>query len=156
MKHTKTIIPVCGALFSGFWLIYGLSRHGFWHELKGPMPGFVPSLAAVFMLAVSILEAIHSIRAGERSDEKPGRETGNRESWFIVLAAAGVFVLVFFIGMIPALLLFVFFWLRFYEKAPIKDTVLVLAVSFAIGFGVFVLWLGVPFPKGLIIDAILG
>jgi hypothetical protein len=152
MKRAKTIIPVCGALLSGFWLVYGLSRHGFWHELKGPTPGFVPSLAAAFMLAVSILETVHSIR----SNEEPDQETRNRENWFIVLAAAGVFALVFLIGMIPALLLFVFCWLRFYEKAPLKNTILLLVVSFGIAFGVFVLWLGVPFPKGLIIDAILG
>ncbi|MDR3191800.1 MAG: tripartite tricarboxylate transporter TctB family protein [Treponema sp.] len=154
MKNVKTVIPICGALLSTFWLIYGLFRHGFWHNLKGPLPGFVPSLAAVFMLPISIAEIVHSIRPDKTPDGKS--EIRDSENWFIVLAAAGIFALSFLIGMIPALLLFVFCWLRFYEKASLKSAVLLAAISFAIVFGVFTLWLGVPFPKGLIISVIFG
>jgi hypothetical protein len=154
MKHAKTVIPICGAALSAFWLIYGLSRHGFWHNPKGPLPGFVPSLAAAFMLAVSIMEIVHSIRQDEKSDQEP--EIRNFGNWFIVFAAMGIFALVFLTGMIPALLLFVFCWLQFYEKVPLKNTILLLVVSFAIVFGVFTLWLGVPFPKGLIVNVISG
>jgi hypothetical protein len=143
----KTVIPLALTLLGGIWVYYGLAHHGFWDPVKGPLPGFVPSLLAVLLCGVGVLGIVRSLR-----------EEGVRfapENWAILLAALAAFALVFLIGMLPALLAFVFVWLKIYEKESWKNTLVVCAISFAIAYGVFVLWLAVPFPNGILIDAVL-
>jgi hypothetical protein len=143
---SKTLIPVCSGILAVFWFFYGIIRHGFWDELKGPMPGFVPALIAALLLLMSIFGVIHSFREAE-AKKTP-------ESWTILLAAFITFGLVSLAGMIPALMAFVFVWLKFYEKAGWKNTFIVLLVSFFIAYGVFAMWLEVPFPQGLLFDTL--
>ena len=143
----KTLIPLGSTVVGIFWVSYGLMRHGFWDELKGPLPGFVPVLMASLLTLASVLGLIQSFREKENPEVK--------ESWTIVLAAVLVFACVFLVGMIPSLLIFVFVWLKFYEKAGWKDTLIVVIISFAITFGVFVVWLGVPFPNGVLVDTLM-
>ena len=144
----KTLIPVCSAVLAVIWIYVGLAHHGFWDKLKGPLPGFVPSLMAGLMLFASIIGIVQSFKEKEEADRL--------ENWVIVLASAMVIALVFLIGMIPSLMLFVFVWLRYYEKTNWKQTITVLIISFGIAYGVFVLWLDVPFPIGFIMNMITG
>jgi hypothetical protein len=144
---TATLIPVCTGLLAALWIVYGLTRHGFWDSLKGPMPGFVPVLMATLMLALSVLGVIGSLKAKSKPDR--------RENWTILLASGIAFGLVFLIGMIPALMVFVFVWLKFYEKAGWKNTGIILLISFGIAYGIFTLWLEILFPAGIIVDTIL-
>jgi len=146
--RAKTLIPLLMAGLGVFWVIYGLSNHGFWHPLKGPMPGFVPTLVAGVLAAMGIVGVIQSL--------KEKYEPDRRENWTIVLAAAILFTMVFIFGMLISLMAFVLIWLKVYEKASWKHTIMVLIIAFSIVFGAFVLWLGVPFPKGIIFDAIFG
>jgi hypothetical protein len=144
----NTVIPLCTAWLAGFWAVYGFIRHGFWHRVRGPLPGFVPSIMAAVMFVISLLGVVQSFKEEDGPDRL--------ENWAIVLAAGAAFMLIFIVGMIPALLAFVFCWLKIYEKAGWKNTITVMLICFAIVFGVFSLWLGLPFPKGLIVDAIIG
>ena len=144
----RTLIPIVSLVIGVVWIIYGLSHHGFWHHARGPMPGFVPSLIAGVLVLTSIIGIFQSRKETESPDRK--------ENWTIVLAAAITFSLVFVFGMHISLLLFVFVWLKFYEKMNWRNTIIVLIISFCISYGVFVLWLGVPFPRGIILDAIIG
>ena len=57
--------------------------------------------------------------------------------------------------MLPALGLFVLLWLKLVEHTPWKTTIIILAIVAALVIGVFVLWLGMRFPTGLIYDAIV-
>ena len=74
--------------------------------------------------------------------------------WRILLAAA-IIGCTYLIGMLPALGLFVVLWLKLVEHAPWKTTLIILAIVAALVIGVFVMWLGVRFPTGLIYDAIV-
>jgi hypothetical protein len=143
----KTLIPLCSGLLAVFWIGYGLTRHGFWDSLKGPLPGFVPVLMAGVLLVVSVLGIPGSVKAKNEPDRL--------ENWTILLASGGTFGFVFLIGMIPALMVFVFVWLKFYEKIGWKNTLTILFISFGITYGVFIMWLGVPFPHGIIVDTVL-
>jgi hypothetical protein len=147
ITKSKTLIPLGLSGLAVFWFFYGIKRHGFWDELKGPMPGFVPSLMAAGLFVVSVLGVIQSFR------EEDARKLP--ESRIILLASFVTFALVFLVGMIPALMAFVFVWLKFYEKTGWKNTLIILAVSFFIAYGVFVVWLEVPFPLGLVFNALL-
>ena len=61
----------------------------------------------------------------------------------------------FLIGLIPSAGLYVIVWLRWYEKFTWKTTLIAFAVIMAIVVGCFVLWLQVPFPRGIVFNAIL-
>jgi len=145
---TKTIIPLVTLVIGVVWIVYGLMYHGFWNSVKGPGIAFVPILIASVLVAVSIAGVIRSFKEKDEPDRL--------ENWTIVLAAAAVFGLTFIFGFIVTLLVFIFIWVRKYEKASWKHTIILLVFTFAFVFGVFDIWLDVSFPKGIILDAILG
>ena len=144
----NTIIPLVSLAVGIFWIYYGLSNHGFWHPVRGPVAGFVPTILSCVLVVVSVLGLLQSFKEKDNPDRM--------ENWSIVLAAVIAFSLVFIFGMIISLMAFVLVWTKFYEKASWKNTVIVLVISFGIIYGVFVVWLMVPFPNGIILDAILG
>ena len=144
----KTVIPLVSLAVGIIWIYYSLSQYGFWHPTRGPVVGFVPTLMAGVLAVVSILGLLKSFKEKDEPDRL--------ENWTIVLVASIVFSLVFLLGMIISLLIFVTVWLKWYEKTGWKDTIIVLVISFAISYGVFVLWLKVPFPQGVILDVIFG
>lgn len=145
---TKTIIPLITLAIGVVWIVYGFSHHGFWHPTKGPVAGFVPILIAGTLVVISIVGVIRSFKEADEPDRL--------ENWTIVLAAGAVFSLTFLFGFIVSLMAFVFVWLKIYEKASWKHTIIVSIFAFAFVYGAFVVWLKISFPKGLIIDAILG
>lgn len=145
---SKQIIPICTAALAVVWIVVGLQKYGFWRSASGPTPGFVPIIVAVLMLAVSLLAFAQSFK--EKDAHYP------KENWLVILSGAAIFAATYLIGMIPALAIYVLVWLRWYEKTPWRTTLMVFAVIMAIVIGVFVLWLGVPFPKGLLFNTLLG
>ena len=143
----NTLIPVFTGLVAIVWLLHGGLRYGYWDPIRGPLPGLVPSIMAAALLFVSIIGIIHSLKEKVEPDRL--------ENWTILIAAFGTFALVFLVGMIAALLVFVFVWMRLYEKESWKNTIIILIISFGISYGVFAFWLQVPFPRGLIMNTIM-
>ncbi len=148
VKISKQIIPLSSGLLALLFLYIGIAKYGFWDVDKGPTKGFVPTIISVVLLAVSILAFFQSFR-----DKAP---VYPKENYLVILSGLGIFALTFLIGMIPAIILYVILWLRVVEKTPWKQTLIVLATIMAIVYGVFVVWLGVPFPQGFILEALLG
>lgn len=142
------IIPIALAAMSVVFIWIGLKQYGFWSPVKGPLSGFFPVIIAVAMLAAAILAFVYSFK-----DESP---VFPRESWTAVLSGVLIIGSTFLIGMIPSIAIYLLVWLRGYEKCSWKTTLITFAVMMAIVVGCFVLWLGVPFPKGLILDSIFG
>ena len=143
----KTLIPAFSGIVAIVWLFLGNVQYGYWDPVRGPLPGLVPSIMAAALLLVSILGIIKSLKEKDEPDRL--------ENWTIMIAAFAAFALVFLVGMIPSLLLFVLVWMRFYEKESWKNTIIVLCLSFGIVYGVFIAWLGVPFPRGAIYNFII-
>ena len=139
-------IPLATALMAGVFIWLGLKEYGFWNDAKGPMSGFFPVVIATALLLVSVATFFQSF-----SEKKPVLPVMN---W---LPAMGVVLIIgasLLIGMVPSLALYVVLWLRLFEKYDWKTTLITTAVIMAIVLGCFVLWLGVPFPQGLIFEAI--
>ena len=140
---TKQIIPLLltgvGVLFA----VVGLTQLGFWKAPDGPQPGFFPSIMAVVMILASLASFFMSLKEEEQPEY-------HRDELMVLAGMAGIIAGSLIIGMIPTLILFVVLWLKLFQKAPWKDTIIVLAVCMAITLGVFWLWLGVQFPWGLL------
>ena len=146
--NTKTIVPLVSLALGVVWVVYGLVNHGFWHPTRGPVAGFVPILVAATLVVISVVALFQSRKEADVADRL--------ENWTIVLAAAGVFTMTFLFGMLPSLMAFVFIWLKIYEKASWRHTITIMVIAFSVVYGAFVVWLRVPFPRGIIIEAILG
>ncbi|MDC7239691.1 MAG: tripartite tricarboxylate transporter TctB family protein, partial [Spirochaetales bacterium] len=60
------------------------------------------------------------------------------------------------IGFFPAMFLFLEGWLKIYEKYSWKKSLPISIITTAALYGIFAMWLMVPFPAGVIFNAIRG
>ena len=141
-------IPLGTAAMAGVFLWLGLAEYGFWNESKGPMSGFFPVVIASALLLISVVTFFQSF-----SEKKPILPAIN---WLPALSVVLIIGASLLIGMVPSLALYVVLWLRYFEKYNWKTTLITTGFMMAIVIGCFVLWLGVPFPQGLLYEAITG
>ena len=92
----------------------------------------------------SIIELIKSFSSDQVKFDK--------EALYIVGSVAGILILNFLIGLFPALVIYYVVWLKFIEKYPWKKVILITIVYGGIMYGVFSLWLKVPFPTGILLS----
>ncbi len=142
------VIPLATAVMAGVFIWLGLTKYGFWSETKGPMSGFFPVVIASALMLVSIASFFQSF--AEKKTVLPAI------NWLPALAVVLIIGASLLIGMVPSLALYVVLWLRYFEKYDWKTTLITTGAMMAIVIGCFVLWLGVPFPQGLIYEAITG
>ena len=137
---------------SGFWLQQGLTVYKFWAKNQ-PGSGFIPvifSLLVILLSSISLIRAIIKMRAAAS-----GKTVLLRFQWeflrpFIPVAFAIVAIFAIrLIGVVPAVFLSSFFWLRFISQYRIGKSLLVTVPITLFIYLIFVLWLRVPFPRGV-------
>jgi len=147
-KRTMQIIPLLISAVCVLFITTGLSKYGFWDEVKGPTAAFVPTIVCVMLLALCVMDFLKSF--------KDTKVVKYYKDEFLMIATGFIILLaIHFIGMLPALALFVVVWLKLVEKAPWKHILLILAIVMAIVVGVFVMWLKVRFPEGVLFEMLL-
>lgn len=142
-SHVQVVIPVVTAIISLIFIGTGLVSYGFWDQQ--PTPGFFPIIIAVVLLAASILCIVQLLGSG---DDKPVKYT--KAELMVILGGGAVIVGTYLIGLVISCLLFIIAWLRIVERAPWKAVIVIEVVMAAIILGVFVTWLQVRFPVGLL------
>jgi hypothetical protein len=135
------IIPLIAFMLGAVYVLAGIRKYGFWDDINGPRSGFFPVIAGSVMMLAGIFAFVQSF--------KDKKATYRLEDFTIALAVVVAIAVSYLIGLVPAMLLMVFLWLKFYEKVNLKSSLIVTAVISVIVIGVFVLWLGVAFPWGL-------
>lgn len=146
--NTKTLLPIGTSLLSILFIYFGIVEYGIWDEKRGPLGGFFPVIISVVLLLVSVLAIVQSFKEDKVVYEK--------ENWLPVGGMIAMIVAAYIIGMVPSVLIYLVLWLRIIEKSSWKQTLIVTGIVGTIVYGVFVLWLNIPFPQGMILDAILG
>ena len=145
---TKQVMPLLIMAVCALFVYNGMSKFGFWNASKGPTAAFVPTIVCVLLMVLCVCDFLKSFKdTGVVKYYKP--EFIMIATGFLILAA------IHFIGMLPALAIFVVLWLKLMEKAPWKDIILILAIVMAIVIGVFVIWLKVRFPEGVLFEMLL-
>ena len=144
---TKQIMPLAIIAICAVFIWNGLSKFGFWDPSKGPTPAFVPTIVCALMILLCVADFVKALK--DTSVVKYHKDE-------FIMIAAGLVLLgaVHVIGMLLAMAIFVVLWLKLMEKAPWKHVILILAIVMAIVIGVFVVWLKVQFPAGLIFEAL--
>jgi len=110
--------------------------------------GFFPAIIGILMSGISIIAFMEG--------RKLPSPTYIKASFHPFMAAIGTILAALVIGFFPALFLFVLGWMKLYEKFIWRKAVITSVITIATVFAVFVLWLRVPFPAGLIVDIIRG
>ncbi|MPN09199.1 hypothetical protein SDC9_156488 [bioreactor metagenome] len=139
---TKQILPLVTMAFATLFMTIGFTKLGFWDNVNGPESGFFPCIVGIVMILTSIIAFVQSFREGAPNYQF--------QDYWPLLGVLGIVLSAFIIGLVVAAILFVPVWLKVVEKEGWKNTLIVTAVMVAIVLGVFVFWLRVPFPVGLI------
>lgn len=140
--NSRILIPAVTTVIGGLFVFLGLTKFGFWDDINGPMPGFFPTIAGVLLLGISIYSLFQAW--GSEAPKYYGIELS------VILGCLGIILLTFVIGLIPSVIVYIVVWLRFVEKTPWISTLKVTGFMALLVVGVFVLWLKIPFPMGLI------
>ncbi|KAA5604260.1 hypothetical protein F1188_16970 [Roseospira marina] len=136
---SRRAIPILVLLMSVFWFYKGVFDYGVWYN-DGPGGGFMPvfasSLAALF--AVILL-----VKPDTTAQAIP-------PAAFIPLGMVGAaFTLSMLVGLLPALAVMLFLWLWLLERYRPLTSLFITFWPMLVVYGIFRLWLNVPFPTGL-------
>jgi len=133
------IIELGCAILSAVWVYMGISQYGFWAE-GVPGGGFVPSLFG----GITLILCLTLLLKG-----KGNAVVTNKAVFFPIMMVVAVVIATLLTGMMTALIIMVFSWLKFYEKHTLKRAGIISIVIAGFVFGIFGLWLQVPFPTGI-------
>ena len=146
---TKVIVPVVTCAIGILFASIAFGQYGFWDSVAmKPTKGFFPGIISIGLIALSVLAFINGLKS-------PTAEF-RLINWYVPLAVLLIIAATYVIGMIPSLLIFVFLWLKVYEKQSWPTTIIALLIVSFIVIGCFRIWLDIQFPIGFIGELIFG
>ncbi len=145
--NSRFVFPTIATAIGALWVAVGLSRYG-WISDGKPSSGFFPVIVGALLAAIGIVAIVSELKI-----EPPRFFSVHLHP---LLATVAVVVFALLVGFFPALSVYVFGWLKAYEKYTWRFSLLVTVVTIALVYGVFAAWLRVPFPRGFIMDALRG
>lgn len=142
----ELVIIMAEIVLSAIWILLGL-KYGFW-EGGRPESGFI---GVIFGTIVLVFALIMGLRLLIRKDLKISFQF-NKSSAIPVLAAVLCVFFIYLFGIVAAVFLFIALWMRFISKYAWKKTIIVSLIFTLFVYGVFRLWLHVPFPTGIVLE----
>ncbi len=146
---SKILVPLITMGIGILFAVISFGQYGFWDSTAmKPTKGFFPGIISVGLIALSVLAFINGLKS-------PNAEF-RLINWYVPAAVLLIIGATYIIGMIPSLLIFVFLWLKIYEKQSWTTTLIALAIVAFIVIGCFRIWLDIQFPIGFIGELIFG
>ena len=131
---TKVIVPVVTCAIGILFASIAFGQYGFWDSVAmKPTKGFFPGIISIGLIALSVLAFVNGLKS-------PTAEF-RLINWYVPLAVLLIIAATYVIGMIPSLLIFVFLWLKVYEKQTWTTTIIALLIVSFIVIGCFRIWL---------------
>ena len=140
--NSRAVIPLATAIIALVFIGVGLKDFGFWNDQ--PTAAFFPIIIAVVLLLTSILCLVQELRGKEAAPKYTKNEL------MVILGGGGIIIGCYVIGLILSCLLYLLLWLKVIEKASWKVVIIIEAFMAALILGVFVFWMQVQFPMGLL------
>lgn len=156
---SEIILSVVLILVSTVWIGIGLFDLGMWIPGVSADSGFMPVLFGTLTLVCAVLLLIQSAKkyaARDKSQDRKGTFPPDKEKLLaFVKTYAPVPFTIFtilclqYLGLVPAIFLMVLGWMKLMNHFPWGKSVLIAAIVTAAIYGIFDMWLQIPFP-GLI------
>lgn len=157
----EIVINILLFLVGGYWVQKGLAVYKFW--IKGlPGSGFMPVLFGLFLMMLSGFLAFVAVKKRvletgtgtlEEKQQKESNDDSKYPAWVRPLVPAVYsmlsIVLMVTVGVLPTIFLTAFIWLVFVSKIRLGKSLFVSFIITLSVFFVFVLWLKIPFPRGV-------
>ncbi|OON93482.1 MAG: hypothetical protein ATN32_08910, partial [Candidatus Epulonipiscium fishelsonii] len=118
------------------------TEYTFIDQNNAPGSGFFPVLLGGALFIISIITLLN--------DAALIIPKFSKESFLLLAAVISVVIGSFLIGLLPSLFIYLLCWLKLVEKASWKTTIITIVSMSIIVIGVFVMWLGIYFPTGLL------
>lgn len=152
------IIEVLLIIISVFWIFVGSTEYGIWAG-QAPGGGLFPLIAGLIVLFCCTADIV--MRIVKKQAINGPKYVGEDKCIMlgfvprllrpIVITAYGFLGLIMlkYLGFILCSLITCFVWLVAISRKPVLRSVLISIITTSFLYGVFVLWLKIPFPKGL-------
>lgn len=139
--NAQKIVLALVFLVGVYWII-GSLQLDLWIR-NGPGGGFLPLLAGILCVGFSGVILL-------REWKKESDTAFSVRALIPWGALIGMILCGKLIGIFLSLVLFVFLWLRLFEKFPLRNSILTAVIWPGFLYLIFVVWLGSPLPKGLL------
>lgn len=141
------VVPALLMLVLSAAIAFDTRSLSFWADTT-PGPAFMPvwlAIAGAVLVVLRLLEA----RRSHTGIDWPDRPALVRIA-MILAGLVAVPIVSPLVGLVPALALFVAFLLLAVLRQPLGPSLATLAVTVGLIYGIFVGWLGVPLPRGIL------
>lgn len=136
------VAPVLVLLLGIYWVMAGFG-YGLWVR-NGPGGGFLPVIGGLLTIVFGISVLLQN---------KKGNKDAGKFSWRAFLPAVALLATLLLsqlVGMLVSMAIFIFLWLRLEEKEKVSRSLAISLGTVVVVYLVFVAWLRVPFPKGIL------
>ncbi|MDY4609213.1 MAG: tripartite tricarboxylate transporter TctB family protein [Sphaerochaetaceae bacterium] len=152
------VIEIILMLISILWIAMGFGKYGIWAG-QAPGGGLFPVIGGLIVLICCAADIIMRVvkkqplngKKFEGEDEYIMLGRVPRQFRPIAVTAYG-FISLFllkYLGFIACAFLTCSVWLIFISKKPVLRSIVTAALTTGFLYGIFVLWLNIPFPKGI-------
>lgn len=152
------VIEIILMAVSVLWIVMGVGTYGIWAG-QAPGGGLFPLIGGIIVLLCCAADIIMRIVKKEslmgKKDE--GEDEYIMLGWvprqlrplFVALYAFVSIILLKYLGFIICAFFTCAIWLIFISKQKVVKSLLISVITTAFLYSVFVLWLNIPFPKGI-------
>ena len=155
----RIVISVLLILVAGLWMYMGIAEYGMWIPGVSADTGFIPTVFGAIVLIFSVVKLVKDIKALRQARTEAVTTETKRVSFMEILVklkpllpaltAVLAIVLIKFLGMVIGTFLSLFFYMKVVNNDKWLKSLWVPAVITLFFYAVFVLWLRVPFPRGI-------
>ncbi len=155
----RIVISVILIIISCVWMFMGINEYGMWIPGVSADTGFIPTVFGAIVLLFSVVKLVKDIKAYVASRQGEAAVEKSAVSFKDVLVklkpllpavtAILAILLIKFLGMVIGTYLSLFFYMKVVNNDKWVKSLWVTAVITLFFYAVFVLWLKVPFPRGI-------
>ena len=155
----RIVISVLLILIAGLWMYMGIAEYGMWIPGVSADTGFIPTVFGAIVLLFSVVKLVKDIKAFRQARAETVEAEAKQTSFMDVLVklkpllpavtAVLAILLIKFLGMVIGTFLSLFFYMKVVNNDKWVKSLWVPAVITLFFYAVFVLWLKVPFPRGI-------
>lgn len=155
----RIVISVLLIIISCVWMVMGIAEYGMWIPGVSADTGFIPTVFGGIVLLFSIVKLVKDIKAfvaSRQGEAAAARQPVSFREALVklkpllpALTAVLAILLIRFLGMVIGTFLSLFFYMNVVNNDKWIKSIWVPAVITLFFYAVFVLWLKVPFPRGI-------